>query len=48
MGKQKTVKIYDKNGNSMQINESIKSAFIGKGFYLKDPTQKIKGDNDGR
>jgi len=36
----KHITIYDKNGNEIKINQKLKTCFVGKGFFLTDPTKK--------
>ncbi len=39
---QKRITIYDKNGNPMEIMPSVKSAYIGNGWFMKKPENKVK------
>lgn len=36
----KHISIYDKNGNEVKIDPKMKESFVGKGFFLTDPTKK--------
>lgn len=33
------VTVYDKRGNPLDIDESVKGSFIGNGYYEKPPTK---------
>ncbi len=33
----KTLTIYDKNGNALEIDASLKNNFVGKGYFIKNP-----------
>jgi len=37
MMREKYIKVYDKNGNSLELRESYKPFFVGKGFFAANP-----------
>jgi len=43
----KRVKLYTKNGNSIEVRDSMVKCFVGKGFSRKNPKQK-EVEKDGR
>jgi len=40
--KNKNITVYTKKGTPLTIKESLKSAFVGRGYYLQDPTKKTR------